>query len=72
VMFEAGDSEITAIIDGPKRNPPAQIRLRFRPPGGRRVGSVRVNGEEWAGIDSGWVCLPGDIGSATVTAELDG
>lgn len=70
LIFEAGDDRITAHLDAPVRNPPAQILLRFRPPAGQTVASVRVDGEVCSATADGWVVLPGDIGKATVTARL--
>jgi hypothetical protein len=68
LIYEADEDGITATIQGPRRNPPARIKLRFRPPEGKRVISFRVNGEKWFHCDERWVYLPGDIGEATVRA----
>src|SRR5580765_4355195 len=39
VLYEGGQNQITAQLDGPTRNPPKQIRLRFREPNGRPLKS---------------------------------
>ncbi|OGG55491.1 MAG: hypothetical protein A3F84_18770 [Candidatus Handelsmanbacteria bacterium RIFCSPLOWO2_12_FULL_64_10] len=70
LIYEADGAGITARLAGPTRNPPGRIRLRFRPPEGRRVRSLFVNGEAWADRDEEWVHLPGDVGEATVRAEF--
>ena len=70
VLFEAGEDEIVAHLDGPRRNPPARIKLRLRAPAGRHVAAVRVNGEAWPAIEGDWMILPGDIGEAAVRATL--
>lgn len=70
LVFEASEGLITAQLDGPRRNPPERILLRFRVPAGKTVASVDVWGENWTEVEDGWVVLPGDIGRATVTAHL--
>jgi hypothetical protein len=69
VLFSGGDNEITAHIDGPRRNPPKEIRLRFRQPEAKPFQSVTLNGAPYAKTDGDWVILPGEIGEATVTAR---
>jgi hypothetical protein len=68
LIYIADEDGITAALDAPTRNPPACIRLRFRPPADRAVRSVRVNGRTWGDLDGEWVLLPGDIGRAEVRA----
>jgi hypothetical protein len=68
VVYTGGDNEISARLDGPRRNTPKTIRLRFREPGGRLLSSVTVNGKLWKPFKGEWVQLPGDIGAATVVA----
>jgi len=70
IIFEANEGRITAQIDGPRRNPPERILLRFRAPAAQRVVSVDVGGEQWSDMDGGWVVLPGDIGRVTVRAHV--
>ena len=70
VRYIGGQNQITAQLDGPTRNPPKEIRLRFREPNGRRPKSVTVNGKAWRKLQGEWVTLPGDVGIATVTARF--
>ena len=72
VVFTGGENEITARLDAPRRNPPAEISLRFREPGGRPLSSVEVNGKPWRKFKGDWVQLPGDIGTAAVVARYAG
>ncbi len=69
VVFTGGDNQITAALDAPRRNPPKEVRLRFREPDGRPISSVEVNGKPWAKVQGEWVQLPGDIGNVTVVAR---
>jgi len=68
VVYTSAENEITAEIQGPRRNPPKQIRLRFRTPNENPLTSITVNGRPWKAFDGDWVNLPGDIGAATVVA----
>ena len=70
-MYTAGEKEITAQLDAPRRNPPKQIRLRFRAPNERPLSSVTVNGKPWKKFKGEWVELPGDIGSPSVIAGYE-
>lgn len=70
LRFAGEPDRILATLEGPQRNPPRAIRLRFRPPEGRAVSRVTVDGAPWKRIEGDWVVLPGDIGRATVVAEL--
>jgi len=70
VVYEGGEDEITARLDGPTRNPPKEIRLRFREPNGRPLKSVTVNGKRWRRFEAEWLKLPGDIGRATIVARF--
>src|SRR5207245_9309156 len=47
VMYTAGEKEITAQLDAPRRNPPKQIRLRLRAPHEPPLPSVTVNRKAW-------------------------
>ena len=58
--------------EGPRRNPPRRIRLRFRHPEGRPLEQVRVNGEPYTDIEGEWVRLPGNVGNATIIAHWSG
>jgi hypothetical protein len=69
LLYTGGENEIKAALDGPRRNPPKAIRLRFRNPDSKSLSSVTVNGKEWKNFQGEWVLLPGDIGKATVTAR---
>jgi hypothetical protein len=70
VLYAPQVSEITAQVDGPKRNAPQHIRLRFRSPTEHPISSVTVNGEAWKRFSQDWVDLPGNIGKAEVTARF--
>ncbi len=72
VLYIANESQITTQMEGPRRNPPKEIRLRFRAPENRRLSSVTVNGKKWNRLSGDWVILPGDIGSARIVARLAG
>ena len=71
VRYEADDEGITASIQGPSRNPPERVKVRFRPPTDRRIERVTVNGHLWDQRDSKWVYLPGNIGAAVVQAIFE-
>jgi hypothetical protein len=72
VVYTARENEISAQLSGPNRNPPKQIRLRFRAPKERLLNSVTVNGKPWKDFAGDWVNLSGDIGSAVVVAQYRG
>lgn len=69
IVFTGAENQITAELEGPSRNPPASIRLRFRTPGERPLRSVVVNGEPWSDVHGDWVILPGTLGKARVLAR---
>ena len=69
LMYEADKAGITATLTGPQRNPPSRIKLRFRPPDGKAVKGIAVDGTQWRDCEDGWVLLPGDIGEVTVRAS---
>ena len=71
LIYEADESGITATLQGPNRNPPSRIKLRFRPPERKRVRAVTINGKEWSDYDHRWVYLPGHIGDVTVKAHFE-
>jgi hypothetical protein len=68
VIYQGGSDTITARLQGPMRNPPRAIRLRFRTPQEKPFARVTVNGQSWEKLDGDWVILPGNIGSAVVVA----
>ena len=69
VIYQGGSNAITAHLEGPTRNPPRDIRLRFRTPGEKPLTSVTVNGQSWEKLNGDWVILPGNIGTAFVVAS---
>ncbi|HEV2435957.1 MAG TPA: hypothetical protein VG077_08155 [Verrucomicrobiae bacterium] len=68
VIYQGASGSITAKLQGPTRNPPHAIRLRFRTPGEKPLAGVTVNGRAWEKLEGDWVILPGNIGSAVVVA----
>jgi hypothetical protein len=70
VVYTAGENQIVTQVEGPRRNPPKEIRLRFRQSSERLLSSVTVNGKNWRKTAGDWVLLPGDIGSALVVAHF--
>ena len=68
VVYTATENEIVATLEGPRRNPPGEIRIRFRESKDRRLKAVTVNGQTWKDFEGEWVRLPGTIGNATVVA----
>ena len=69
VLYQGAPGSISAELNGPTRNPPREIRLRFRSPEERAPSKVMVNGKPWDKIEGDWVILPGNIGQATVIAS---
>lgn len=69
VHYRATADSVTATIEGPTRNPPKRIRVRFRLPEGTQAVKVSVNGKPVRMDAGGWVVLPGDIGSAVVDVK---
>jgi hypothetical protein len=68
ILYQGAAGNITAKLEGPTRNPPREIRLRFRTPGEKPLASVTVNGQSWSKLDGDWVILPGNIGTAAIVA----
>ncbi|HXS68498.1 MAG TPA: hypothetical protein VN761_06610, partial [Candidatus Polarisedimenticolia bacterium] len=68
IVYEGAPAGVTAKLQGPMRNPPHTIRLRFRMPGEKPLKHVVVNGKPWRMLDRDWVVLPGNIGKAEITA----
>ena len=69
VIYSGGENQITAQVEGPTRNPPARVRVRFRTPTGQPVRSVELDGKEWARFSDDWVDLPGTVGKAVVVVR---
>jgi hypothetical protein len=69
VLYSGENGKITANLQAPTRNPPKEVRVRFRVPDGQKIKSVLVNGKRWKESKDEWVSLPGDIGSATIEAR---
>jgi hypothetical protein len=67
VVYEAAKDRITAHVEGPTRNPPKWIRVRFRAPSEKPPKSVTVNGKP-VKTEGDWVQLPGNVGKAEVVA----
>jgi hypothetical protein len=70
VLYSAEGNRISAQVDGPTRNPPQKIRLRFRSPTEQPISSLIVNGEPWKQFNQDWVDLPGNIGKAKISAQF--
>ena len=70
VLYTGGDREILCQLKGPTRNPPKEIRLRFRHPQEKPLARVTVNGKSWKQFKGEWVTLPGDIGVTTLTGSF--
>ena len=68
VIYHGQSGSIIADLQGPTRNAPREIRLRFRAPSGNPPARVTVNGRSWSKLDGDWVILPGDIGTAAIIA----
>jgi hypothetical protein len=69
IVYEGGRDNLSARLQGPTRNPPREIRLRLRAPGGKLPAKVMVNGKAWKQVDGDWVILPGDIGKSEIVAR---
>jgi len=68
IVYEGGQDNISARLEGPTRKPPREIHVRFRTPGEKPLASVTVNGQKWKKLNGDWVILPGDIGKAQILA----
>ena len=68
ILYTPAENQITARLDGPRRNPPSEVRLRFRDPLQRPLLWVTLDGKPWMQFKEDWVQLPGNIGAATVVA----
>jgi hypothetical protein len=70
ILYTGGDDQITARLEGPLRNPPKIIRVRFRQADGKLPKSVTVNNKPWSKYSADWVELPGDIGKAEIVVAF--
>ncbi|MGC8829771.1 MAG: hypothetical protein ACP5TE_08345 [Verrucomicrobiia bacterium] len=70
VLYTGMQDKIMCQIKAPTRNPPQQIKVRFREPKERPIKAVTLNGEEWKKFSGDVVFLPGTIGNATIIAEF--
>jgi hypothetical protein len=70
LLYEGRQDEIQARLSGPARNPPQQIRLRFRDPQERPLVSVTVNGKPWKKFQGEWVELPRSSRETQVVATF--
>lgn len=52
IESRVAEGQILATIEPPRRNLPTSIVLRLRHPDGKRIKSVRVNGELYENFDS--------------------
>jgi hypothetical protein len=69
-VYTGGSNEITCQFRGPRRNPPKEIRMRFRDSQGRLPLNITVNDHAWKRSKGEWVTLPGNIGEATIRAHF--
>jgi hypothetical protein len=69
VHFTGAEGSILARLDGPRRNAPKQIELRFRTPNERPLKAVTVNGKKWKQFNQDVVELPGNCGQVEVSAH---
>ncbi|MBN1417591.1 MAG: hypothetical protein JXP34_02380 [Planctomycetes bacterium] len=62
IASEAGAARIRARIEGPDRDPPAEIRLRLRHPRGERMTAVTIDGASWDRFDPAgeWIGVPAE------------
>ena len=70
VIYLGGTGRTRARLEGPKRNPPSTVRIRFREPKGRSIQSATVNGKEWKEFKDDWVNLPGNVGNAEIEVSF--
>ena len=70
VLYLGGTAEITCQLNAPTRNPPREIRLRFRHPQQKSLTGVMVNGKAWGRFIGEWVTLPGDVGMTEVKGRF--
>ena len=68
ILYQGVSNSISAKLQGPTRNPPREVHVRFRTPGDKPLLAVTVNGKAWKNVDGDWVILPGNIGRAFILA----
>ncbi|MGC8667804.1 MAG: hypothetical protein ACP5VE_06820 [Chthonomonadales bacterium] len=69
VRYVSSPHWVRCLLQGPRRNPPRRIRVRFRRTEGTAPRSVTVNGMHWMHTHADWVELPGDVGNVEIRAE---
>ncbi len=69
VTYESNARGVLCHLQGPRRNPPQRIRVRFRTSRTNGPRSVFVNGAPWPHVQGDWVDLPGDAGDVTIRVE---
>jgi hypothetical protein len=71
IVSDVDHGRITATVAVPSRDPPREIRLRFRHPAGAAIKSVTVNGNDWQDFDpvKEVVKLRGIKGAVSVVAS---
>jgi hypothetical protein len=72
VHYRGEPDAVVAQLDGPQRNPPRTVRVRFRDSQQRPIRAVTVNGKSWRRFDGEWVELPGNVGRAEIRVDLSG
>jgi hypothetical protein len=69
ISYGGGQGQISAQLQGPTRNPPREIRIRFRTPASMPIARVTVNGQPWKKVEGDWVLLAGNVGRARVVVS---
>lgn len=67
IFYTAADHQIIAAVEPPRRNPPKQIRVRFRTPREEPIRSVAIDGRPWTNFHNDWVELPAGTSSSTIS-----
>ncbi|MGC8744229.1 MAG: hypothetical protein ACP5T0_10160 [Verrucomicrobiia bacterium] len=70
VLYTGMQDKIMCQLKAPTRNPPRQIKVRFRDPRQRPIRSATVNGEKWKNFSGDIVILPGNTGNVVIIAEF--
>ena len=69
VLYSGFTNKIMCQLKAPHRNPPQQIRVRFRTPGEKPLKSVSVNGVPYKNVEKDWVILSGNTGNTMIVVE---